>query len=418
MTNRRATVQRLMTVLAAFSLTLPVASAASAQTSAAATFSQMWMSWSETDIVRDEGLAPTGTAVVEQTLAGEKLRLFYALDAGDYPSPGDWSYFEHNAGAVYRASVTASTRLYVSGSAWWRANGDSWQAADYRGLSAAANLEHQLRPTATLRAGYRLDARWFPELTAMDQLENSGFVSAITNLPSRTTLIGEAYVGGKSYGGGLATFEPATSPAGASPHGAAGSATHGDGYGSRGRGPLLGPVSTSPMTVENPGILAGQFTIFGRLAQSLADRTGVHVEASRRVTFGDKAPAVIATPELLFDDGVYDDPYASEAVTWRAGAKHIFTRGVTVQGGVIRFSKDYTATLALGPGGDPVPGLALRSDDIWQADASCTVPLWPGRTGKTELSLLVSYLFTDHASNDAFYNYRSQGLGLGVVVEY
>ena len=411
MKNRRATAQWPMTVLAVATLTLPLATNALGQTSATATFSQMWMSWSETDIVRDDGLAPTGTALVEQTLAGEKLRLFYALDAGDYPSAGDWSFFEHNAGAVYRGTVNSSTRLFFSGSAWWRANGESWQAADYRGLSAAANLEHELRPTATLRAGYRLDARWFPELTAMDQLEHSGFVSAITNLPSRTTLIGEALVGGKSYGGGMTTFDPVPAHSNTTSQGVGG-------YGARGRGLMLGSLTGSPISIENAGLLAGQFTLFGRVAQSLADRTGVHLEASRRFTFGDKAPAVIATPELLFDDGVYDDPYASDAVTWRAGVKHIFARGIVVEGGVNRFDKHYTATLALAADGEPVQGLALRNDDIWQADAACTVPLWPGRTGKTEFSLLVSYLFTDHASNDAFYNYRSQGLGVGLSVKY
>lgn len=418
MSNRRAPTRALETLLIAAAVTVSPVPTASAQTAASATFSQVWTSWNETDIVRDEGLAPTGTALVEQSVYGGKLGLFYSLDAGDYPSPGDWSFFEHNAGTVYRHELATATRFYVSGSAWWRANGDSWQMADYRGLTAAANLEHRLRPTATLRGGYRLDLRWFPELTAMDQVEHSGFVSAIANLPSRTTVIGETSLGGKSYGGGVSTFLPGSAAPGFDSSSHSGGATHGASSAGRGRGLLLGSAAAVPLSLENPGILAGQLTLFGRIAQSLTDQTGVHVEASRRFTFGDRAPAVIATPELLFDDGVYDDPYASDAVTWRAGIKHVSSGGLTLEGGLNRFVKDYTATLALGPEGAPAAGLALRSDDIWQVDASCTLPLWPDRTGKAALAAVISYRFVDHSSNDAYYNYRSQGLGVGLSVEY
>ena len=76
---------------------------------------------------------------------------------------------------------------------------------------------------------------------------------------------------------------------------------------------------SSSSTSNDP---ARQLTVFGRVAQSLADRVAVSFEASRRNAGGVVAPAVVETPEMLIDDGVYDDPYASDATIWRTGLKY------------------------------------------------------------------------------------------------
>jgi len=371
---------------------------------------QTWTNWNEAAVAHDDNTAPVGELELEHQWLDSRLRVFYTLAAGTYTTPGDWRYMTNNGGAVGRVDLSPNTRLFLGGSAWWRANGDAWESANYRGLSGNANLEHQLRPGATLRTGYVFDWRRFPDFEAMDQAEHRGFASLLVNLASRTTLVGEATAGTKSYGGGLITTT-IVSPA------------SGSGAGSgRGRGPgmvlTVRPVTEHTITLEGETIRAGQLTIFGRLAQSLADRTALQVQASWRTTFGDNPPAVITTPELFFDDGVYDDPYASNAATIRASFKHVLGNGATLEGGGTRFDKRYTGTPALDASGTPLPGLPLREDDVWRADASLWWPLLADHTGPMELGLRATYAFTRSDSNDAFYQYRSHTLGLGLAISY
>ncbi len=75
-------------------------------------------------------------------------------------------------------------------------NGDAWAAAGYDAVGAKVNLAWSPRAGLTLRAGFRADARRFAEISALDQVEGSGFASVLVNLPSRTTLIGEVFLGG------------------------------------------------------------------------------------------------------------------------------------------------------------------------------------------------------------------------------
>lgn len=367
--------------------------------------------WSASTTPREDGTAQSGTATAEYRFAEGRGRVFYEVDAGTFTTPGEWGYAVQGAGAVYRFEPSATNRLFAGGSASWRANGASWDSADYQALSAFLNVEAQPRPTASWRTGYRVDWRRFPDLAAMDQVEHSGFASVLVNLPSRTTLIGEAHVGGKTYGGGLTSVEY-SSPAGLVQ---SGQGTR------RGMGPSLRPrvlAGLHAVTAQHPDIQAGQVTWFARVAQSLADRLAVQAEASQRVTFGEVAPAVISTPEMYFDDGVYDDPYASDAVTWRLGLKRVFASGGELTAGTTWFDKDYTGTPALDASGQPGAVPELRSDEVWRVGVDVKVPLWPSRTGTLDLALVGGYLYTRSSSNDAFYTYRSHGLTVGLSMGY
>lgn len=359
--------------------------------------------------------APLISAAFEHLFADERGRLFYELDAGTFGTPGDWHYQVHNAGGSWTlASEDGRRRLYVGGSAWWRANGDSWAAANYRGVGAFSNVEWRLRPTAVVRIGYRFDTRQFPDLAELDQQQHTGFASLLVNLPSRTTVIGEAHLGAKSYQGGVTYVEsvPSADPATVVTPPVA----------TRGRGPGLSAslrtVLPSWSEVASPDSAARQLTLFGRVAQSVADRTSLSVQASRRTTSGGLPPALVATPELFFDDGVYDDPFASEATDWRISVKHVAARGALLEAGGGRVLKDYTGTPALDLDGVAFSGAPLRADRVWRGDARLAWPLFGNRTGPVALGASLGYLFTKHESNSAFYNYTSHRLSVGLTLEY
>ena len=113
------------------------AESATAQPSLNVTFGRALNALSPTDTVTADDRRTIGAAVdAEQKLAGERLRLFYSLDAGDYTTPGDWRYYENIGGATWQVRPQRSTGLavFAGADALWRTNGTSWAAADYRAL--------------------------------------------------------------------------------------------------------------------------------------------------------------------------------------------------------------------------------------------------------------------------------------------
>jgi hypothetical protein len=378
-----------------------------------------------------ESLSPEGEAAesrvtidgdleAEALFAGEKGRLSYALDAGTFSSPGDWSYFQHDAGLTWRVGATERPHAFLGVSGTLRRNGDAWAAADYDAVGARLNTQWSPRAGLTVRAGVRADARRFAGLPPLDQEEARGFLSVLVNLPSRTTLIGEVLLGGKSYSGEtllVPVEHPASDPAPADPAGSGGSAGSASGRG-KGRsvaGPALRPALLAVAEGEEN---AGQLTWLVRGAQSLGERTGLSLQYTRRTVFGGVPPVVVATPALLFEDGVYDDPYASDASAARAVLKHVFAGGAVAQAEGHWLDKAWAATVALDESGEPRADGALRADTVWSAGVSATVPVLGSRAGAVSVALELGWRLTRHRSNDAFYRYDDHGVRVGLSASY
>jgi hypothetical protein len=180
----------------------------------------------------------------------------------------------------------------------------------------------------------------------------------------------------------------------------------------------LANMVVTPITIPGtPSSSAQQVTLFGRVAQSLATRTGVSVDVSHRRVFGEVPPALVATPARFFDDGVYDDPYASRSTLLRATLKSIVGPGLEVIGSGSWQDKPYGATPAFDQDGRELAGVR-RDDDVVRAMLGITVPVLPSRTGAVQLGLLAGYDFTRHRSTTAIYNYTSHALGFGISFSY
>ena len=250
------------------------------------------------------------------------------------------------------------------------------------------------------------------------------------SLPSRTTLIGEAAVGWKRFDAGVLSvaiptpvigIQTSTAPQqGTGSQAAMGPGSMGQGpssaVGQRGPAGQLTTLLVTPVATSSPGS-ARQITVFGRVAQSLADRLALTFDVSWRNAGGAVAPAIVATPEMMIDDGVYDDPYASDATVLRAGVKRVFEAGRELEAGVSRWSKYYENTPAFDIDGAAFAGL-MREDDIWRFEASWRESLLPSRTGNVGLALLTTYTFMDSSSTDAFYDYRSHRARVLLAISY
>jgi hypothetical protein len=378
-----------------------------------------------------EALQPVGDAseaegntAVAGTLAyefvGGQARVAYDGAFGTYAAPGDWSTWAHEAGGRYRFDFGEGEahHLHTGGSVVLRRNGSAWEAADYDALGGFVNLELHPTGTTVVRAGYRADVRRFSSSPALNHDQHTAFGSLLVSLPSRTTLVGEITTGFKRYAGLPAT--PALLATGTSQ--GTGASHGGTGTGA-GQGPGWRPATTSglalvPVTTPGtPGTEAGLLTAYLRVAQSVAERVGLSGKLFRRTLLGDAAPAVVATPPGFFDDGVYDDPFASDMTSARLSLKGLPQRGPAWLVGGTWQDKPHANTPALDAAGSPIPG-QRRHDRVVRAGASLSWPIATSHTGSVEVALVPTYGFTRSRSTTSDYNYTSHLVTVGVTIGY
>ena len=126
-------------------------------------------------------------------------------------------------------------------------------------------------------------------------------------------------------------------------------------------------MATGPVT-------ARLVTVFGRVAQSLATRTAVSLDVMHRATFGDVPPAVITTPVELFEDGLYDDPFASDATDVRLMLTHIFANRIDVRLSGAYLDKPFRMTPAYADDGYYRPDGAMRHDRVTRVQVATSIP--------------------------------------------
>ena len=358
-----------------------------------------------------------GSGQFEHLFKSERVRLVYEIDTGDFSTAGNWRFVSHSAGGSYRLTFDekAKNSLYVGGDGYLRRNGDAWGSADFNGAGAFANLEP--RPgRATVRSGYRFDVRRFADSPAMNQMEHSGFSSVLVSFETRTTLIGEISVGSKHYEAVSSRTEVLAVQVDEETDATARTTAGAQGRGGWGRS--MASVTLVPVvTPGSPGSTAQHVTGFARVAQSLAARTGLSVEISRRQVFGEVSPALIATPPMFIDDGIYDDLFASDATRCGITLKSIVPKGIELIGSVGWNDKRYPATHAFDEEWLALPDV-LRHDRVTTAQTFVTWPLRPVRPGKVALDLITGYDYTRHTSTSAIYRYTAHTIRIELGVTY
>ena len=351
-----------------------------------------------------------GSLTPELTFASQRGRVYYEFEGGSFNTPGDWSFSSHAIGASYRVDLKEAekARLFAGGTGSWRRNGDAWSEANYDALAAFVNFELRPREGLTLWTGYRLADRSFDQLRELDQFEQDTFFSLNLNLRSRTTLIAESHFGWKSYQGET-RYESVTTSAPSSP-----SSTSGRGRGGVGMGPSVRVTLPSSVSTGTTGENARQWNTMVRVAQGLGQRTGAWAQGFVRRISGDVPPGLLATPAGFFDDGVYDDPFASDMGALSLGAKHVFAGGAELQAQGSWQKKDFDAVVALDATGLALEGGALREDRITRGGLSLALPM--PAPGAFSLGLALEYNFTRSRSNDAYYDYQNHAVGLTLTV--
>jgi hypothetical protein len=406
-----------LTFLLAAGLLVAGASASTAQTSLNTSVGGSFASFTEGASASTRRQDVAATAGFEHLFNDERGRVYYDFDGGTFDTPGDWTYYLNTAGFTYRfgSDDTKARRLYLNGSFVVRKNGDAWAAADYSALGGGLNGEFHPKDHLTLRTGYRADYRSFSDMAALSQFEQRGFASVLANFQTKTTIIAEANVGAKLYDGQVLLDPVIVTTPGTTTDTITG-VTHGRGMGMGPamRGTTAWVLPHSQAQSGTAGLASGLF----RVAQSLSDRTGIHGQVAFRQTFGAVPPALVTTPAGFFDDGVYDDPFASDAVSGQGGLTRAFKSGAELEAIVNYADRRYTSTPALDAAGNELPGSPLRSDRVWRGAVVWSQPVLGSHTGRAALNVDLGYRFIASSSNDVFYDYTSHGFALGLSIHY
>lgn len=340
----------------------------------------------------------TGSVALDHGFASGRGTLFFDSALDRFAGTDPWQTWLHNAGVI-GAFPIGKTRLEAGGSAFLRANTGPWADAGFAGLSGVALVERAW-DALTLTGAYGAYVRRFGDLSALNQFEHQASLRAHANLPSRTTLIGAVALGGKTYEGSPAAVETAL-PVDVGPRG----------IGRRGQLIPGRSVATLIGDAVNVGSARTQWSWTARVAQSLADRTGVWIEREERRTDGDPPPAVVWTPPLFYEDGVYDDPYAIDARTWRAGVKHAFPRGDELVFWASRSQRDFAGLVV-----DEASSL-LREDTLLRAGIEARVPLTAG-TRRIGVDLNGGYGYAWNRSSELLERYRAHALWVGFELAF
>lgn len=179
-------------------------------------------------------------------------------------------------------------------------------------------------------------------------------------------------------------------------------------------GPSVRVTLPSSVSTGTTGENARQWNTMVRVAQGLGQRTGAWAQGFVRRISGDVPPGLLATPAGFFDDGVYDDPFASDMGALSLGAKHVFAGGAELQAQGSWQKKDFDAVVALDATGLALEGGALREDRITRGGLSLALPM--PAPGAFSLGLALEYNFTRSRSNDAYYDYQNHAVGLTLTV--
>ena len=338
------------------------------------------MRWTDGD-AREQNVA--GALGLEHLLAAERVRLFYDLDTDAFGAGASLRTWLHNAGAM--ATWGSDRRaLDVGGAAFWRANQGAWADAGFKGVNLLTSLRASPRETLSLAGTYAFYARSFPDEPALDQLEHFASWRALVNLPTRTTAVAVVSLGQKNYDGRVTTTTYDLPVYAGTMRG--------------GRGWRQGMFVPTHVEIDGAPGNRHQWTWAARLAQSLDDRTGIWIEREERRTGGDLPPAIVWTPPLFYEDGVYDDPYVIDARSWRAGTKHVFAAGHELSAWVSRSDRDYA-------------GLT-RTDVLTRAAAEMSIAVAEG--GSAAVDLVARYAFFRNRSDDLEESYRAHQVSLGI----
>ncbi len=325
------------------------------------------------------------------------LNLFYENSAANF-------YF-HGAGLELRLNISENWRLTSGGELQWRHNRPDYQLYDYTQGAIFVRSNWKRGASFPLQLDYQYRNRRLAELSTFSYHEQLGWLRFNKFFPSKTTLILECGYGVKSFTQSSPVAEIVLSAPG-----------YRSGWGrgrSQSRHEWL-PADTALVAYNLMTPIVNQWLLRVRLAQSVAARTGLSLEYTRR--FQPSANTRYLTGQAYTyapGDELYDDPYSYSSQTWSGILRHIFPHAFELKCTLSTEAKTYRyQLLTLNPVHTKSPEI-LRQDQPRQMELVITKKVPTPRIVK-QLAFNLTFSYLKNKSNAPYFDYQTRWISLGI----
>jgi len=290
--------------------------------------------------------------------------IFYNANFSLFSEHPDLQNHTHYLGTDYeRAVFQGKGRLYLGGKLGLRQNTSEYADYDRRSGNAYVTLKHYLTKTTLAKIGYGIEYGSYPNLRTFNSLENYGFMQLSKFFQTRTTLQAMVEGGRREY---------------------------------------------TNMTDDSGRSYANQITGSLKLAQSLADNTGLQLQYLwHRASDG--------VDEQYIEDAYYsaeeffDDEYVYSGSEYRAVLKHVVPWRTTLKASLSIKDRDYS-----------VPSIYTVSGSREDRDVTFRFEVEKGFSlgAATDFALHIQFLSKRNNSNDSYYDYSTNMLSIGTKVAF
>jgi len=290
--------------------------------------------------------------------------IFYNANFSLFSEHSDLQNHTHYLGTDYEGVIFQNKgRLYLGGKLGLRQNTSEYAAYDRRSSNAYATLKYYLTKTTVAKMGYGMEYGSYPNLSTFNFLENYGFLQLSKSFQTRTTLQAMFEAGRRDY---------------------------------------------PNMSDDSSGSYTSQITGSVKLAQSLANKTGLQLQY-----LWHHAPHGVE--EQYIEDAYYsaeeffDDEYAYSGSEYRAVLKHMAPWRTTLKASISMKDRNYN-----------VPSLYTMSGSREDRDVTFRFEVEKKFSlgAATDFALHMQFLNKRNNSNDSYYDYSTNMLSIGTKVAF
>ena len=336
------------------------------------------------------------------------IRFFYNGSAFLFDEFTTRRYFFHNIGVTgtWRSYESAPLMLWgIQGSR--RFNQDEYKYYDYDFLQGFLNFRFDKSTTKDWVLGAQLKYRNYKELPEFSFLESNGFIRSSLFFRTRTTIITKIQAGYKEFIEPVESYEYIEEMDW-------GQSGRGNGRGKGGDTSDQSEVNDRLVQVESAG--SSVFQLFGslRIAQSLAAKTGIALEAAvqRNPSGGVR---VLSGQDSGYEtnDELYDDPYSYDMEEISLEITQILPWSSRLKLGSSYTVKRYDRPV-YDLEGNILEGILRR--DTFPVTWVYLEKSFRIRGFSRSLQVYLQYQHLNNDSNDEYYSYSNQIIGFGCSV--
>jgi hypothetical protein len=277
--------------------------------------------------------------------------------------------------------------FYMGADFTLRVNGEEYNYYDYNQLLAYSNVRYDL-DGLFIKAGYNFRYRSYSNLPDLTNTRHFVFVQANKSFDTRTTVIVEADLGSKSFGG-QELFSGSE--------------------GGRGMGRMSSSHTSS--TAQTPSL--NQAVFLTRITQSLHDKVGIYAQYRKQISLTNET-SFINADGYYQDEELFDDPFSYESESFSSQLTWVMPWSMKLKIGGALLSKNYISEQAFTSADDTLGLGGIRLDDRANYYVKFTKTINLKKDWVKSLRFNLDYSYIRNESNSYWYDYKNAVIGGGL----